>query len=108
MHTAHSATIFEVATCPLPQVKQAFTTETSLGWYLPFPQFEQSVAVLLVTYFPFPHFLHVSSSVGPYAVGLTLLYLPVGQFSQVAAAGSLAYWPALHVLQECVGAVFCG
>ena len=102
MHTAHSATSVEAATCPLPQFKQAFTTETSLGWYLPLSQFEQPVAVTVAAYFPFPHFLHVSSSVGPYAVGFSSLYLPVGQSLQLLESADTAYFPGSHFLQVAV------
>ena len=51
------------------------------------------MAVRPDAYFPFPHFLHVLVSVGPYAVGSALLYLPVGQNLQLDVARSLAYLP---------------
>ena len=108
MHTAHSATDVEVATCPLPQVKQAFTTEGSLGWYLPSSQFEQPEAVLLATYFPAMHFLQVAASVGSYVAAFPLFHLPGGQSLHLSAAGATAYWPFVQSLQKYLEPTFSG
>ena len=51
-------------------------------------------------YVPFPHFLHVLSSVGSYVAAFPLFHLPGGQSLHPPAAGATAYWPFVQSVQS--------